>query len=132
LDRSKDFETISRYAYEICGGHPWYLAILGHAELPFDVPSSTFRHSRAGFEQIPQNLTRTELFRYFTFTADDRYEILQCRGDHPSAVIREALAGFFARHSDKARRQTETVSLIIGDVAGLFGLQKILSPSLPN
>src|SRR2546428_2371245 len=52
------------------------------AGLPFYVPSSSFRHSRAGFEKIPQNLTRTELFRYFTFSAEDRYEILQCRGDH--------------------------------------------------
>ena len=50
--------------------------------LPFYVPPSSFRHSRAGFEQIPQNLTRIELFRYFTFSADDRREILQCRGDH--------------------------------------------------
>lgn len=50
--------------------------------LPFYVPSSPFRHSRAGFEKIPQNLTRTELFRYFTFSAEDRREILQCRGDH--------------------------------------------------
>lgn len=52
------------------------------AGLPFYVPSSSFRHSRAGFEKIPQNLTRTELFRYFTFSEDDRHEILQCRGDH--------------------------------------------------
>lgn len=62
--------------------------------LLFYVSSSTFRHSSAGFQQIPQNLTCTELFGYFTFTADDRHEILQCRGDHTSAVIREALAGF--------------------------------------
>jgi TnpA family transposase len=52
------------------------------ARLPFYVPPSSFRHSRAGFEKIPQNLTRTELFRYFTFSEDDRHEILQCRGDH--------------------------------------------------
>jgi len=52
-----------------------------HSALPFYVPSS-FRHSRAGFEQIPQNLTRPELFRYFTFSEEDCHEILQCRGDH--------------------------------------------------
>lgn len=53
-----------------------------HTGLPFYVPSSPFRHSRAGFEKIPQNLTRTELLQYFTFSAEDRQEILQCRGDH--------------------------------------------------
>jgi TnpA family transposase len=53
-----------------------------HSALPFYVPSSSLRHSRAGFEQIPQNLTRPELFRYFTFSEEDRHEILQCRGDH--------------------------------------------------
>jgi hypothetical protein len=50
--------------------------------LPFYAPSSPFYHSRAGFEQIPQNLTRTELFQYFTFSPEDRAEILQCRGDY--------------------------------------------------
>ena len=33
------------------------------------------------FERIPQNLTRTELFRYFTFSVEDRHEILECRGE---------------------------------------------------
>ena len=33
------------------------------AVLPFHIPSSSFRHSRAGFERIPSDLTRTELFR---------------------------------------------------------------------
>jgi hypothetical protein len=42
-----------------------------------------------------------------------RHEILQCRGDHTSAVIREALVGFLARHTDKVRRQTETVSCLL-------------------
>ena len=50
--------------------------------LPFYVPFSPFQHSRAGFEKIPQNLSRTELFQYFTFSPEDRAEILQCRGDH--------------------------------------------------
>jgi hypothetical protein len=50
--------------------------------LPFYVPSSIRHHSRAGFEKIPQNLTRTELFQYFTFSPEDRQEILECRGDH--------------------------------------------------
>ena len=50
--------------------------------LPFYIPASPFRHARAGFERIPANLTRTELFRYFTFAEEDRREIHQCRGDH--------------------------------------------------
>src|ERR1043166_6343611 len=53
-----------------------------HATLPFYTPASSFRHSRAGFERIPPNLTRLELFRYFTFSDEDRREILQCRSDH--------------------------------------------------
>jgi TnpA family transposase len=38
------------------------------------------RHTRVGFETIPANLSRTELFRYFTFPEPDRHEITQCRG----------------------------------------------------
>src|SRR5581483_5889488 len=49
--------------------------------LPFYVPASPVHHARTGFEKIPQNLTRTELFQYFTFSPEDRAEILQCRGD---------------------------------------------------
>jgi TnpA family transposase len=54
-----------------------------HAALPFQptVPTS-FRHSRAGFERIPSNLSRAELLRYFTFGEEDRCEISQCRGEH--------------------------------------------------
>jgi Domain of unknown function (DUF4158) len=52
------------------------------AVLPFYTSTSPFRYVRAGFERIPQNLTRTELFCYFTFSEEDRHEILQCRGDH--------------------------------------------------
>ncbi len=50
--------------------------------LPFYVPSVPLQHARTGFEKIPQNLTRTELFQYFTFSPEDRQGILQCRGDH--------------------------------------------------
>jgi hypothetical protein len=50
--------------------------------LPFDILSPSSGQSRVGFERIPQNLTRTELFRYFTFSVEDRHEILECRGDH--------------------------------------------------
>jgi hypothetical protein len=39
------------------------------------------RHTRAGFEHIPRNLYRAELFRYFTFPEPDRNEITQCRGE---------------------------------------------------
>jgi Domain of unknown function (DUF4158) len=42
---------------------------------------TAIRHARAGFEHIPQNLSRAELFRYFTFPEPDRREIAQCRGE---------------------------------------------------
>ena len=51
-----------------------------HAPLPFQPPAPSLRHSRAGFEHIPANLSRAELFHYFTFTDEDRHEISQCRG----------------------------------------------------
>ena len=51
-----------------------------NATLPSAPPS--LRHSRAGFERIPANLSRTELFRYFTFTEEDQREIDPCRGDY--------------------------------------------------
>jgi len=50
-----------------------------HGDFPFHILSSSLGQSRAGFERIPQSLTRTELFRYFTFSAGDCLEILQCR-----------------------------------------------------
>src|SRR5262245_34086575 len=51
------------------------------ATLPFQSAAPSLRHSRAGFERIPANLSRAELFRYFTFAEQDRREIDQCRGD---------------------------------------------------
>jgi len=51
------------------------------ATLPFQPAAPSLRHSRAGFERIPANLTRAELFRYFTFAEEDRREINPCRGD---------------------------------------------------
>jgi TnpA family transposase len=49
--------------------------------LQFPTPTSQpeIRHTRVGFEHIPQNLSRAELFRYFTFPEPDRREIAQCR-----------------------------------------------------
>jgi len=47
----------------------------------FPVPQPTVRHTRAGFETIPANLSRAELFRFFTFPELDRREIAQCRGE---------------------------------------------------
>src|SRR4029077_3868667 len=63
------------------------------AILPFYTPTSPFRHARAGFERIPSNLTRTELFRYFTFAEEDRGEILQCRGEHNRLGVALLLGG---------------------------------------
>src|SRR5215831_11240339 len=51
------------------------------ATLPFQATAPSLRHSRAGFERMPANLSRAELFRYFTFSEEDLREINQCRGD---------------------------------------------------
>lgn len=61
--------------------------------LPFYTPASPVRHARAGFERIPANLTRAELFRYFTFAEEDRREIQQCRGDHNRIGVALLLGG---------------------------------------
>ena len=47
----------------------------------FSIPQPAIRHARVGFETIPANLSRAELFRYFTFPESDRREIAQCRGE---------------------------------------------------
>jgi TnpA family transposase len=47
----------------------------------FPPPQPTARHTRVGFETIPANLSRAELFRFFTFPEPDRREIAQCRGE---------------------------------------------------
>jgi TnpA family transposase len=49
--------------------------------LPFEPPLAAARHSRAGFENIPRDLSKGELLRYFTYSSEDRHEIFQCRGD---------------------------------------------------
>lgn len=51
-----------------------------NAPLLFPIEVSTVRHPRAGFENLPVDLTRTELFRYFTYSDKDRDEIAFCRG----------------------------------------------------
>jgi TnpA family transposase len=47
----------------------------------FPIPQPAVRHTRVGFETVPANLSRAELFRYFTFPEPDRREIAQCRGE---------------------------------------------------
>src|SRR5262249_21518553 len=53
---------------------------IANAPLRFPIEVSAVRHPRAGFENLPVDLTRTELFRYFTFSDKDREEIAFCRG----------------------------------------------------
>ena len=40
------------------------------------------RLSRSGFETIPSDLSKAELFRYFTYSAEDRFAIFECRGNN--------------------------------------------------
>jgi Domain of unknown function (DUF4158) len=40
------------------------------------------RLSRTGFETIPSDLSKAELFRCFTYSAEDRLAIFECRGSN--------------------------------------------------
>ena len=62
--------------------------------LPFYVPASPVHHARTGFEKIPQNLTRTALFPYFTVSPEDRVGILRCRGDQNRIGFALLLVGY--------------------------------------
>lgn len=46
----------------------------------FALSVSAVRHPRAGFESIPRDLSKAELFRYFTYSEKDLQEINLCRG----------------------------------------------------
>ena len=50
------------------------------AVVPFPALPPAVRHPRAGFESIPQDISRSELLRYFTFSENDLREIRACRG----------------------------------------------------
>jgi len=57
--------------------------------LSFKPPPAPVRHVRAGFENLPRDLSKAELLRYFTYSPEDRHEIFQCRG--PSNKVGFAL-----------------------------------------
>jgi uncharacterized protein DUF4158 len=46
----------------------------------FPIAVSSVRHSRAGFESVPNDLSKVELLRYFTYSENDLKEINLCRG----------------------------------------------------
>jgi len=48
--------------------------------LPFRAREASLRVPRTGFETIPADLSKAELFRYFTYSAEDRHAIFECRG----------------------------------------------------
>lgn len=50
--------------------------------LPFTPRADPVRIARTGFETIPTDLSKAELFRYFTYSAEDRREIYSCRGSN--------------------------------------------------
>lgn len=54
---------------------PYQLAALRTRE-------ESLRAARTGFENIPADLSKAELFRYFTYSAEDRHAIFECRGRH--------------------------------------------------
>jgi hypothetical protein len=50
--------------------------------LQFSHREEPVRLSRSGFETIPSDLSKAELFRYFTYSAEDRLAIFECRGNN--------------------------------------------------
>jgi len=50
--------------------------------LPFARREESLRVPRTGFEYIPAGLYKAELFRFFTYLAEDRQIIFECRGHH--------------------------------------------------
>jgi hypothetical protein len=50
--------------------------------LPFAPREESLRVPRTGFEHIPADLSKAELFRFFTYSAEDRHAIFECRGHH--------------------------------------------------
>jgi Domain of unknown function (DUF4158) len=50
--------------------------------LQFSHREEPVRLSRSGFETIPSDLSKAELFRYFTYSAEDRFAIFECRGNN--------------------------------------------------
>jgi hypothetical protein len=50
--------------------------------LQFSKREEPVRLSRGGFETIPSDLSKAELLRYFTYSAEDRLAIFECRGNN--------------------------------------------------
>src|SRR5689334_12271770 len=50
--------------------------------LPFAPREEPVGLSRSGFETIPSDLSKAELFRYFTYSAEDQLAIFECRGNN--------------------------------------------------
>jgi hypothetical protein len=48
--------------------------------LQFSHLEEPLRLLRSGFETIPSDLSKAELFHYFTYSAEDRLAIFECRG----------------------------------------------------
>src|SRR5215475_11057183 len=46
----------------------------------FPIVASSARHPRAGFESVPNDLSKAEILRYFTYSENDLREINLCRG----------------------------------------------------
>src|SRR5215470_9869735 len=46
----------------------------------FPIVASSARHPRAGFESVPNDLSKAEILRYFTYLENDLKEINLCRG----------------------------------------------------
>lgn len=61
--------------------------------LPFAPREETLRVTRTGFENIPADLSKAELFRYFTYSTEDRQAIFECRGRHNKVGFALLLGG---------------------------------------
>lgn len=59
------------------------LRVCPHTKLLLFAPrEESLRAARTGFEHMPADLSKAELFRYFTYSAEDRHAIFECRGRH--------------------------------------------------
>jgi TnpA family transposase len=99
--------------------------------LPFEPPPAPTRPARSGFETIPRDLSRAELFRYFTYSPEDRDEIFQCRGRSNRVGFALLLGG--VRLTGRFPTQFEALSpSLLAHACAQLGLESLLFLDYPQ
>jgi TnpA family transposase len=99
--------------------------------LPFEPPPPPIRHARTGFENIPRDLSKAELLRYFTYSSDDRHEIFQCRGNSNKAGFALLLGGM--RLTGRFPANFELISLtLLAHICAQLGIEGMLFLDYPQ